>query len=47
MTTIWELGKLAKEEGIKYYISLNKNELSLKLRLEPSPPNEKFEKYCR
>ena len=41
MTTIHELLKLAKETKV------NKDQLCLVLGMEPIPPNEKYECFCR
>ena len=45
MITICELQKL--EAKIKYHVTLNKNQLCIALRIEPSPSDETFECYCR
>ena len=47
MTTICELQKLAKEAKIKYYMTLNKDQLCSALGMEPSLSNEKYEHCCR
>ena len=47
MTTINYLKKLAKEAKVKNRSTLNKSQLCLVLGIKPSPPNEKYEKYCR
>ena len=47
MTTIRELLTLAKEAKIKNRSTLNKDQLCLALGMEPIPPNEKYERFCK
>ena len=47
MTTIRELQKLAKVAKIKYHMTLNKDQLCSVLGMEPSPINEKYERFCK
>ena len=47
MSTVSKLRRLAKEARVKNISILNKTELCLALGMEPTPSNEKYERFCR